>query len=54
VATKPEHSADLVRECKDSLRADFRHGWVFDGDDPYVYCVYCGELRDAHTGKVIG
>lgn len=46
--------ADYERECKDSLRADGRHGWAFDGDDPYVYCHFCGEVRDAITGKVIG
>lgn len=39
--------------CKDSLRADGKHGWRFDGDDPYIVCVWCDERRDALTGKVI-
>lgn len=30
-----------------------KHSWRFDGDDPYVVCVYCGWRRDALTGKVI-
>lgn len=29
------------------------HGWVFDGDDPYVVCVWCHERRDALTDRVI-
>jgi hypothetical protein len=40
-----------VPECKDSLRADGKHGW--QDDDEGTYCVYCGELRDA-LGKVVG
>lgn len=48
------HSADYVApECKDSLRPDGKHSWAFDGDDPYIYCHFCGELRDALTGRVI-
>lgn len=41
-------------ECLHSLREDGKHSWLFDGDDPYIHCLYCGELRDALTGKVIG
>lgn len=43
-----------VAECPVSQRIDGRlHSWKFDGDDPYVICVYCGEMRDALTGVVI-
>lgn len=30
------------------------HGWLFDGDDPYVVCTWCHERRDARTSRVIG
>ena len=30
-----------------------RHGWRFDGDDPYVYCVWCGQYRDAQTNRIL-
>ena len=29
------------------------HGWLFWGDDPYVKCDWCGEIRDALTGRVV-
>jgi hypothetical protein len=29
------------------------HSWRFDGDDPYVICHFCGERRDAQSGRVI-
>ncbi len=29
------------------------HIWRFDGDDPYVICNGCDEMRDALTGQVI-
>lgn len=48
-----ESGTPEARECRDSVRADAKHGWAFDGDDPYIYCVYCGELRDAISGRVI-
>lgn len=41
-------------ECPKSKRVDGQvHSWLFDGDDPYVKCFYCGEIRDALTGRVI-
>ena len=30
------------------------HGFLFDGDDPYVVCAWCGERRDAITNRLIG
>lgn len=30
------------------------HGWLFWGDDPYIKCDWCGEIRDALTGRVAG
>lgn len=36
-----------------SAEAERPHVWRFDGDDPYIVCTYCGEVRDAHTGRVI-
>lgn len=45
---------DGTPECPLSERVDGPlHSWRFDGDDPYVECVYCGEYRDARTGWVI-
>ena len=29
------------------------HGWAFDGDDPYIICAWCDEMRDALNGRVI-
>ena len=40
--------------CAKSQRVDGKgHSFVFDGDDPYVVCAYCGERRDAISGRVI-
>lgn len=40
--------------CPQSIRVDGpHHSWVFDGDDPRICCVFCGEIRDALTGEVI-
>ncbi|QEL01611.1 DUF5131 family protein [Olivibacter sp. LS-1] len=42
-------------QCPKSKRIDGKgHSWLFDGDDPYVKCYYCGEYRDARTGRTIG
>ena len=30
-----------------------KHSWVFDGDDPYVTCHFCNEMRDAISGVVV-
>jgi len=29
------------------------HSWRWDGDDPYVVCVRCDEVRDAVSGRTI-
>jgi hypothetical protein len=34
-----------------SQRSDGAHSWEFDGDDPYIRCAFCGELRDALSGQ---
>lgn len=39
--------------CGDSRRGDAGHSWRFDGDDPYIVCVFCTEMRDALDGHVI-
>lgn len=40
--------------CKTSERVDGKkHSWRFDGDDPYVICSYCGQVKDAISGKRI-
>lgn len=40
--------------CPRSGHADGRsHAWQFDGDDPYILCSWCSEIRDALTGRVI-
>lgn len=45
---------DPAREqCPLSERVDGGHSWRFDGDDPYTECVFCGEFRDALSGRVI-
>lgn len=43
----------LLGACVRSKRADAKHSWVFDGDDPYTICVFCGERRDALTGRAV-
>lgn len=41
-------------ECPRSQRVDGPwHSWQFDGDAPYIVCGYCGERRDAISGRVI-
>ena len=42
-----------TQNCQKSQRKDGQHGWVFDGDDPYVICHWCKERRDAISGQVI-
>lgn len=38
-------------ECPTSQRVDGKiHTWLFDGDDPYVKCCWCGKVQDAITG----
>ncbi len=40
--------------CEPSQRVDGKlHSFRFDGDDPYVICVFCGQMRDAIKGDVI-
>lgn len=40
--------------CPKSQRVDGPfHSFVWDGDDPYIVCTYCGERRSVLTGKVI-
>lgn len=41
-------------ECPLSQRVDGPlHSWQFDGDDPYVVCVYCDQMQNALTGRVL-
>lgn len=41
-------------ECLLSERVDgLKHSWFFDGDDPYIVCAYCDEMRDSATGRVM-
>lgn len=42
-------------ECPLSERVDKpgAHSWHFVGDDPYIACFYCDEVRDAMTDRVI-
>jgi hypothetical protein len=45
---------ELGDYCPLSQRVDGKvHSWRFDGDNPYVICVYCNEFRDALTNRVI-
>lgn len=45
---------NAVVECQQSGRVDGRlHSWRFDGDDPYIVCVFCGAMQDALTGRVV-
>lgn len=30
-----------------------QHGGASTGDDPYVVCVYCDQMQDSLTGRVI-
>ena len=44
----------MSETCPLSKRVDGSdHTWLFDGDDPYVKCCWCGEMRDALTGRVV-
>ncbi len=40
-------------ECPPSERVDGRHSWVFDGDNPYIICHYCGMMQDALDGTIL-
>lgn len=40
--------------CPHSKRVDGpTHTWRFDGDDPYIICVFCDEMRDALSARVV-
>lgn len=40
--------------CLQPLREhDTSHSWSFDGDDPYIVCHGCEEVRDAVSGEVM-
>ena len=40
--------------CPLSQHVDgWSHGWQFQGDDPYIECAWCHEVRDALTGRVL-
>ena len=40
--------------CPKSERVDDPlHSWQFMGDDPYIKCTWCGEIRDAITGRAV-
>jgi len=40
--------------CPAPGRVDgLNHSWGFDGDDPYIVCRFCGEMRDAIGGAVL-
>jgi hypothetical protein len=53
--SKDTKSITEAREsCPLSQRVDGKlHSWKFDGDDPYVICAYCKEVRDALTDRII-
>ena len=43
-----------IERCPRTKHVDGKsHGWLFWGDDPYIKCDWCGEIRDALTGRVI-
>lgn len=47
-------STSLIDECVPSKHVDGKiHSWRFDGDDPYIICHWCGEIRDALNGRII-
>lgn len=51
--TDDKYKSDRER-CRSSKHSDgASHGWLFWGDDPYIKCEWCGEIRDALTGRVI-
>lgn len=40
--------------CELSQRVDGKaHSWKWASDGPYIVCHYCGELRDALSGRVL-
>jgi hypothetical protein len=41
--------------CPLSRRTDKpdQHSWRFDGDDPRIFCVFCGQVRDADFGTIL-
>jgi hypothetical protein len=44
----------MIDECPSPGRVDGpKHSWRFDGDDPYIICAFCDEMRDALSGRVI-
>lgn len=50
----PEPPPDDPGVCPHPIRVDGpEHSWVFDGDDPYIVCAGCDEMRDALTGRVV-
>lgn len=56
LAPRTDQLGELMTEdvCPRSKRVDGpKHSFRFDGDDPYIECVYCGEYRDALSGRVI-
>lgn len=39
--------------CPNSKRVDGDgHSFLFDGDDPYVVCAYCGQRRGTTHGMI--
>ena len=54
VSSPDSGNTDTPTVCLASLLPDRNHTWHFDGDDPYVVCGWCGERRDALTGRRIG
>lgn len=47
--------ADVEKNCPSvrSITTDRKHSVVFDGDDPYTKCIWCGAIFDAITGREI-
>lgn len=44
----------LIDVCSHTKHVDGKsHGWCFDGDDPYIVCHWCKEVRDAVSGRRI-
>ncbi len=51
---RPDQGAEPGDECPPSERVDGKlHTWRWDGDDPRIFCHWCGEMRDALTGRVM-
>lgn len=38
---------------KSKHKDNVSHGWLFDGDDPYIICIWCKEIRDSINGRII-